>query len=827
MAIGAGLVIAGFVLLSLFGAYSVNQGLDSLAAVYQKRVVPNTELQTIEQNLKEVRFRLAAYLLHQAPAVGSRQHAESVRSRLRRDWDALYPVLSRNPEIKTHADQVNQSIGKTIETLDRLEDIYRREDRRQAATLLEDHWPYDVHLGVIKPIEKMLTLLSLDVKTAYHDQVQRARDLALVAGIFVLLLMAGIITYVVSLVRNITSQMGMAVREAGRIAGGDLADHALEASYGEIGEMLSAVDRMRREIRERQNLLKTREVRLSTILDNTAEGIFVFDAHGLIESFNQSAENLFGWRTEEVEGAPVTNLIYIAPENRREHYLDHFLRNEIQKLVGLEGELTGRHRDGATFPISIKISQMTLEGKPMYVALVADISERRANMEKLQYLADHDGLTGLYNRSYFTAELERVVERARRGEERHCALLYMDLDHFKYVNDTLGHAAGDRLLIEATALLKRRARKSDLVARMGGDEFTLLAYNVQPEHLLAVADDLRTRLSNFSITEAGQTVTIGCSIGVARITADMESATRALAQADLACHLAKRGGRNRVHIFRDSDIDNANNMTLDMGWSNRIRHAIENNRFALACQPIVNTRTSVVEDYEVLIRMIDDNNELIMPGGFLPAAERFGLAADIDRWVIVHAIQTLSEQRRVLPHLRYSINLSAQTLTVPDIVDLIEREIKASGLDPVALLFEVTETVAISDMTVASNVLARLKLLGCRTALDDFGSGMSSFAYLRELPVDVVKIDGRFVKNLATNPVDQAMVRAMNEIAHALGKLTVAEFVEDEASFRLLGEIGVDFSQGYYLGRPEVAQPCQAIAERAGGGIVCSTARKA
>lgn len=822
MAMGVGLVIVGLTLLSFLGVYAVRQGLNSLSAVYEQRVVPNAELQAIEHDLKEVRFRLAAYLLHQAPAVGSQQHAEGVRTRLRSAWDGLYPGLVRHPELMPHAERANQSMGKVIETLVRLEDIYRREDRRQAAALLEDAWPYDVHLGLIKPIEKMLPLMNEDVKGTYHSQVRRTKELALVAGIIVLILLASIVAYVVKLVRNITAQLGIAVREAGRIANGDLSDRSYEPSYGEIDELLLAVNRMRHDIRERQELLKVRETRLSAIFDNTAEGIIVFDQWGLIESFNQAAQKLFGWGMDEIKGTAIANLIEIAPEDRREHYLNHFLRNEIQKLIGQEGELTGRHRDGTAFPISIKISPMALKEKLMYVALVADISERRANLERLQFMADRDGLTGLYNRSYFTAELERVVERARRGEELNCVLLYIDLDHFKYVNDTLGHAAGDRLLIEATALLKRRARKSDLVARMGGDEFTLLAYNVSPDHLMAMADDLRNRLSNFSITEAGQTATVGCSIGVAPITANMESAARVLAHADLACHLAKRGGRNRVHLFRENDLDSATSISLDMGWSNRIRHAIENNRFTLACQPIVNTRSSAVYAYEVLIRMIGDNNELIMPGGFLPAAERFGLSADVDKWVIVNAIQILAEQRRVLLDLKYSINLSAQTLATPDVVGLIEQHLRKTGLDPAALLFEVTETVAISDMTVATDVLSRLKLLGCRTALDDFGSGMSSFAYLRELPIDVVKIDGRFVKNLATNPVDQAMVKAMNEIAHALGKQTVAEFVEDEASFRLLGEIGVDYSQGYYLGRPEITQPCQAIVDRAGGGTICS-----
>jgi EAL domain-containing protein (putative c-di-GMP-specific phosphodiesterase class I) len=248
-------------------------------------------------------------------------------------------------------------------------------------------------------------------------------------------------------------------------------------------------------------------------------------------------------------------------------------------------------------------------------------------------------------------------------------------------------------------------------------------------------------------------------------------------------------------------------MTLDMGWSRRIKEAIEHDRFAIAQQPQVDTRTRAVASYEVLIRMRDSNNELVMPGGFLAAAERFGLAVDLDRWMIVHAIATLVEQRRHTPDLCYAINLSGQSFSDLRLCDLIQEQLASAGLPASALIFEITETAAIADMTLAEQFLGRLRTIGCRTALDDFGSGMSSFAYLKDLPVDIVKIDGRFVKNLAHNPVDQAMVKAMNEIAHALGKKTIAEFVENEESFELLVRFGVDYAQGYHLGRPEVVWP--------------------
>jgi len=588
-----------------------------------------------------------------------------------------------------------------------------------------------------------------------------------------------------------------------------------QATTSETRDLVAAFAHMREQVRSRQE-------RLETILDNAAEGIVTFDANGVIERFNKAAERLFGFSEREIVGKDIGLLIVPVNGEKRKDYARHFMRTEIQRLLGHEGEVIGRHKDGTTFTMALKISKIALEGKSLYTGLVADISERKAMVEHLKAMAEHDGLTGLYNRTYFQQELERVVERARRNGNLHCALLYIDLDNFKYVNDTLSHAAGDRLLMEVAGILHKRARKSDLIARFGGDEFTVLLYDTTPELAAQAAESFRKKLAGYGFRHEGSQVDIGCSIGVAAIGQQTTSAEEALSQADIACHLAKRNGRNQVHRFQATDADSVAAMTVDMGWSRRIKHAIENNRFVLACQPIVNTRNRDVEAYEVLIRMLDETDQLIMPSGFLPSAERFGLSVDIDRWVVVNAIETLKHQRQTLPNLRYAVNLSGQTLTQLSVCDLIQQKLGQTRLEPSALTFEVTETVAIADMAAAQSFLSRLREMGCRTALDDFGSGMSSFAYLKDLPVDEVKIDGRFVKNLATNSVDQAMVRAMNDIAHALGKKTVAEFVENEASFQLLAQFGVDYAQGYHLGRPDVSLPCKAIADNAGQPQMCS-----
>jgi len=557
-----------------------------------------------------------------------------------------------------------------------------------------------------------------------------------------------------------------------------------------------AFEQMREQVRVRQE-------RLRAILDNTAEGIITIDENGVVEDCNPAAVRLFGWNEREAIGHSLSQLINVESDSLS---APQFLRHYAE-LPDREHEVTGRHRDGTTFPLSLKVTEMNLQGRLTFVAMVSNISERKAIMERLRHLAEHDGLTGLYNRTYFHSELERLVGRIHRKEQDDCALLYIDLDHFKFVNDTLGHAAGDRLLIEISSILDRRTRKGDLVARLGGDEFVVLLYDVRPEQIESIADSFRRHLSDYDFRHDGQSVTIGCSIGVTVIEPRIRTAADVLSRADLACHLAKRAGRNQVHLFVNADAKSVAEMSLDIGWSRRIREAIQENRFVLAAQPIVSTRDRRVSTYEILLRMRDEHDNIVMPSGFMPSAEHFGLSHEIDQWVVTHAIPALAACRQSITDCSYTINLSAQSLNTPALCDLIREQIRKTGVDPHALVFEITENTAIGDMEAAVRFLEQLRALGCRTALDDFGSGMSSFAYLQQFPVDIVKIDGRFVRKLDSSQVDLAMCRAMNDIAHALGKVTVAECIENEAAFNKLRELGVDYVQGFYLGRPVLIDP--------------------
>ena len=645
-------------------------------------------------------------------------------------------------------------------------------------------------LGVLRGEIDSAAVTDMTSVTTITDRLSGA--LWVISFITIVLTAAGYLLFEYT-VRRPIANVALALKAEAR---GEKAVSMRRPNTHEIRDLVEAFDHMRAEVH-------SREERLQTILDNTAEGIITFDAQGGIEGYNHAAKRLFGWAEREVAGQGVHVLVQRDLQAVPESYLSRFLRHEFDTLLGQEGEVTGQRKGGDNFPMAIKLGAMQLHGKRLYTALVADISERQAMVERLRARAEHDDLTGLYNRSFFLQEIERVVERARRSHLV-STLLYIDLDNFKYVNDTLGHLAGDRLLIEVGTLLRKRARRSDLIARLGGDEFTMLLYDTHTDEAQVIAESFRKALAEYRFRHSGDQLDMGCSIGVATITATTRSPQEVLSHADFACHLAKREGRNRVHVFERRDEANVAAMSLDMGWSRRIKDAIGQNQFVLVAQPVVDTRSKRVAAYEVLLRLLDERGEFIMPNGFLPSAERFGLATEIDRWVIVHALQALSTLVEKNPGLRFSINLSGQTLSEPDVCSLIIAELRRCKLDPSMLTFEVTETAAIANMLQAETFLGKLKEIGCSTALDDFGAGMSSFAYLRELPVDFVKIDGRFVRNMAANIVDQAMVRAMNDIAHALGKRTIAEFVEDEECFRLLCEYGVDYAQGLYLGRPDL-----------------------
>lgn len=701
--------------------------------------------------------------------------------------------------------QQTVSLSRMIKALKQ----YEKDFQVAAEIYNSDNWRADVPLlnKKIRPIfretwENMYTLEEV-LETMSHSNLNRSLKVSDALSNIVLWLMgfvalALLVSFLIIefVIRRPIVEVTKALEAEGR---GDFYLPSLSAyTTVETDVMVQAFNNMREQVRSRQS-------RLELILDNAGEGIITIDSDGFIETFNTAAQQLFGYSAEEALGAYSGHIIKLSETRVHGDFLEFCKHHSpLGKDHINETVLSVRHKDGATFPMSINVSDLWVEGRQLFIAIVEDISERMALMENLRTMAEHDSLTGLYNRDYFMTELDRVVENIKRGVRNDFALLYIDLDNFKFVNDTMGHLAGDQLLVEVTDMLSRRTRKSDLLARLGGDEFALLIYGTDELQVVGAAESYRKLLADYVFKYDGRIVNIGCSIGVTLFGKEPLIKEDILVQADIACHVAKRNGRNRIHVYKADDKENMAAMSADMGWAARIKNAIDQNQFVIACQPIVDTQTKKVVRQEVLLRLRGEDGNIIHPSGFLPSAERFGLMRSIDKWVIENAIEILGRQLKSKPQTHYSINLSAKTLEDSTMFEVITQAMEKHSVNPKNVTFEITENTAIANMASVVDFLNKIRELGCQTALDDFGVGYSSFAYLKDLPVDLVKIDGSFVRNMQKDVLQYAMVRSMNDVAHALGKLTVAEYVENADCLSKLQDIGVDYVQGYYVGKPGI-----------------------
>lgn len=423
--------------------------------------------------------------------------------------------------------------------------------------------------------------------------------------------------------------------------------------------------------------------------------------------------------------------------------------------------------------------------------------------EDLSFQATHDPVTSLVNRREFERRLHVVVNATKHERSQH-ALIYMDLDQFKVINDTCGHTAGDEYLRQVGGLLHEKLRKHDTLARLGGDEFGVLLEHCPEEHAIRIANELSATIQGFRFVWEGRSFTLGVSIGVVFLDEHSESLSRVLSVVDAACFAAKDGGRNRIHVYRDDDSTLVKRHG-EMQWVSRITDAVEQGRFHLYYQLIVPVEAEKEEGihFEFLLRMQERNGKIIGPGSFLPAAERYNLMLGLDRWVTQTAFDWLADNPEQMEKLGLcTINLSGHSLGDADFMHFVIEKLNQDRVAPEKICFEITETAAIGNLMKATRFMSVLKGRGCRFSLDDFGSGLSSFAYLKNLPVDYLKIDGVFVKDIVDDPIDYAMVKAINEMGHVMGKRTVAEFVEKEAILAKLREIGVDYAQGYGIAKP-------------------------
>jgi len=438
-------------------------------------------------------------------------------------------------------------------------------------------------------------------------------------------------------------------------------------------------------------------------------------------------------------------------------------------------------------------------------ATIATFVVRKVN-EQSQHIifqANHDSLTGLINRSTFETALNTCVQEKPTQANNYHVLYYLDLDQFKIVNDSCGHHVGDKLLQELTLLLKTNIADQAILARLGGDEFGVLQTNVSHAEVYNLTKELLDTVRSFRFTWDSRIFYVGVSIGIYRIDKHTSDAATAMSAADAACYSAKDGGRNRAHFFQDKDLDLTNRMA-DMGWLNRINQALKNDHFQLYQQEIKSLKNNNSDKhYEILLRLKNQKGKILTPGAFMPPAERFGLMPEIDRWVIDQLITWLENYGlNEHSHEYFSINLSGNSLDNQEFIQFAHQRIKQAKFPAKFLTFEITETAAINNIQQALKFIEKIKNLGCRFALDDFGSGLSSFGYLKQLPVDYLKIDGLFVKNCINDPIDLALVHSIHEIGNIMNMETIAEFVENKATLDILTKLGIDYAQGNFIAKP-------------------------
>jgi diguanylate cyclase (GGDEF)-like protein/PAS domain S-box-containing protein len=553
-----------------------------------------------------------------------------------------------------------------------------------------------------------------------------------------------------------------------------------------------------------QDALFEERERARVTLHSIGDAVVATDVSGRIEYMNPVAETMTGWSLKEAKGQPLLQVFRILDERDRQSAPDPIARCISEgKVIELSNDTLLISRNGREYGIQDSAAPIRNSvGEITGVVLVfTDATESRRMALQITHQATHDSLTGLVNRAEFERRLENVWTNARTRGSDH-TLCFLDLDHFKLVNDTVGHAAGDEMLKKIAKLLRDGVRNRDTVARVGGDEFCLILEHCPLERATSVAESLVSAVENCRLHWGGRSFRVGVSIGIVPIS-PREPPVRLLTRADLACYAAKDLGRNRVHVYRSSDRE-PNRRRGEISRAAGLRDALDNGRFSFYCQPVVSVKTAMreVKHFEVLIRLLDTKGHLSPPATFIPAAERYGLMPAVDRWVLETFFRRWAEPLARTTDAGFAINLSGSSLSDEAFLEFAMDEVKRSGFPPDRVCFEITETAAISRLASARQFMKRLKTIGCLFALDDFGSGLSSLAYLKSLPVDYLKIDGRFVRDMITDNVDRSIIQAVSQMGHAIKLRTIAEGVENPQVVQELKSLNIDLAQGYALGRP-------------------------
>ncbi len=567
-----------------------------------------------------------------------------------------------------------------------------------------------------------------------------------------------------------------------------------------------------------EKLFKEKE-RAQVTLDSIGDAVITTDNTNKIEYMNPAAKALTGWDADDAHGRPLLEVYQTFNSLARQRSTDPYqTRMHRDRYSDLHGHLILIDKQGFEIPVVDTTSLIHDKNNNVtgVVIVFHDVSKERQLAEELSWQATHDSLTRLTNRHEFELRLGECIEKSKKDHSLH-ALLYLDLDKFKVVNDTCGHSAGDELLRHLSELLRKQMRNFDTLARIGGDEFGLLLENCPLKNASDIATKIKQTISDFHFIWQEHSFDIGVSIGLTEISHTSTHIADVMSAADMACYSAKEQGRNRIHIFQHDNLELAR-IRNEVKLSSQINEALKNSTFKLIFQPIkpIADNPGLIAHHEVLLRMLDKDGELLTGSKFISVAERYNLMPAIDRWVIHNLFMSKGEYIRTEhDKISYhdansdhtcllSINLSGTSLGDESLLDFIKNEIEEYDIPHAAICFEITETAAISNLDIASHFIKELRKLGCRFSLDDFGSGLSSFGYLKDLPVDFLKIDGSFVHDMITNDMNLAMVESINHIGHVLGMQTIAEFVESEEILLKLRELGVDYAQGFAITTPEL-----------------------
>lgn len=567
-----------------------------------------------------------------------------------------------------------------------------------------------------------------------------------------------------------------------------------------------------------QEALRASEARFRAVVDSAFDAIISMGADGTIQLFNRRAEKIFGYSAEEVIGKPLTMLMPKRFRSAHSHGLERFLATGQGHVLGRTIALPGQHKDGSEIPLEISITKVDDGSGLFFTGILRDITARKALEEELAHRAFHDPLTNLPNRALFLDRLTNALARASRSG-RTIAVLFLDLDNFKVINDSLGHAAGDQLLVAVANRLRSCLRTGDTAARLGGDEFTVLLEDV-PD--LAEAIQVTERVAEalkgpFRIGQREFFVT--ASIGIALSEGGAERPDDLLRNADMVMYRAKRQGKSRYAVFGPGMHDLA---VERFELESDLRRGVERGEFRIVYQPKIATETGDIVGVEALVRWQHPERGLVLPDEFIPLAEETGLIRQIGAWVLRQACHQMQQWRRQYPALRHvtlAVNLSPSQFQQPDLIDLIATTLDETGFEPHLLALEISESLVMDDCPEATETLRALKALGVQITIDDFGKGYSALSYLRKAPVDVLKIDRAFVHALGYDPSDQAIVAAMIRIGHALGLCVVAEGVETAAQLRRLQELHCDMAQGFYFSEPVPGMLLEALFASAGDAV--------